>query len=507
MTRTLQESHLYRWYRTARATYFESGLYRGLASAAGTCAAVCAESRTAAILGREGVLASQWGESALCRALTGLFTLPGRLLHAWYTAWRALFEDSFFARLAFALGEETAIAESWLVAVLWVIPFIYWNNAYSLTAFAFLLLLFHAGAMRRRSFRLDLADVGFYPLVFFCAVALNVPMSYRTDLSLRFFGYHLAAALCVLVTVSAVRDAEDLRRLAAGSTACAAVSAVYGIFQRMQGVEVNIAYVDAKLNPDMPGRVQSYFDNPNTYAEFLVMLLPLTLALALSSRTKAGRGAALGAWLAGVAALLMTYSRAAWVGFALSVGLTALFLRPAVLPVLAALCLAAVPLLPSAVLTRILTITNFQDTTTSSRFPLYNAAVRVIQRSPVFGAGLGADAVKKYIADYRLYKGAAPFVHAHNLYLETWLETGLLGVVGLIASLLWNIKRSFRAVTRCPDASARVLTCGAAAGLCGIALCGMADFPWHYPRIQCVFWYLFAMALAGTKVCRGVPRR
>ena len=47
------------------------------------------------------------------------------------------------------------------------------------------------------------------------------------------------------------------------------------------------------------------------------------------------------------------------------------------------------------------------------------------------------------------------------------------------------------------------MTCAAASGLCGITLCGMADYPWHYPRIQVVDWFLFAMVLAGVKVCRA----
>ena len=37
------------------------------------------------------------------------------------------------------------------------------------------------------------------------------------------------------------------------------------------------------VNAGMPGRVESYFDNPNTFAEVLILLLPLVLALILCS--------------------------------------------------------------------------------------------------------------------------------------------------------------------------------------------------------------------------------
>ena len=52
------------------------------------------------------------------------------------------------------------------------------------------------------------------------------------------------------------------------------------------------------------------------------------------------------------------------------------------------------------------------------------------------------------------------------------------------------------------DSAARTITCAAAAALCGAMVCGLADYFWNYPRVMVIFWFVFAMALAGTKVCR-----
>lgn len=168
--------------------------------------------------------------------------------------------------------------------LLWVIPFSHWNNAYSLMGFVLLLALFYVGAMHQERFRLDAANIGFYPMLLFGAMFLAVAFSYVPSESLRFLFYHISAALCVLVTVSAVRSVEDLKRLAAGGGVCVLVSSLYGVYQRIQGVEVNESYVDMTVNAGMPGRVESYFDNPNTFAEVLILLLPLVLALVLCSR-------------------------------------------------------------------------------------------------------------------------------------------------------------------------------------------------------------------------------
>lgn len=497
----LRESYLYHIWMTLLSIYDDSMVHRVLAVVGSWCSRQIDESRVLRVLCREGMVARAWPESCLCRLLTWLVNLPGSLLHRLYGTLQVTFEDSFFARLAFSMGEQTAVAQSWLIMLLWVIPFSCWNNAYSLMSFAMLLVLFHAGAMHQRNMRLDLANIGFYPLILFAAMFLGVLLSYAPSLSLRFLFYHISAALCVLVTVSAVRTEEDLKRLAAGGAVCVAVSGAYGVLQRIQGIEVNASYVDLKVNAGMPGRVYSFFDNPNTFAEVLILLLPLVLALILCSRHLISKLIACGIFAVGVAALGMTYSRASWVGIACAMVVMVFLWRPKLIPAFVLLCCVAIPFLPSTIWNRILTIANPADSSTSSRIPLYQAALEVIRNRPITGAGLGTAATQRYIADYNLYHAEAPFVHSHNFYLEVWIQAGLLGVAGFVSSMLWNIKRTAHAVRHCESSAARTIACAAASAMCGSMVCGLADYLWNYPRVMCIFWFVFAMALAGTKVC------
>ena len=84
---------------------------------------------------------------------------------------------------------------------------------------------------------------------------------------------------------------------------------------------------------------------------------------------------------------------------------------------------------------------------------------------------------------------------------DHWVAFGLLGIIGFVSSMLWNIKRAAHTVRHCGSSAARTITCGAASALCGAMVCGLADYLWNYPRVMCIFWFVFAMALAGTKVC------
>ena len=445
---------LYRWYEGGLVCRFLRGLsrrwtrwFRG--------------SALMDLLVRDGILPKAWRDSFFCGLAETVVNLPAAILHWIYRKGKPLFDHSFFAQLGFAMGAQTPSAIGWLMLGILVFPYEHWDNRYSLMGFFLVAALFVVGGMRSRSLRLDLKSVGPYALIFAGAVCLAWPVSYSSALSMRFLFFHLTAMLCVAVTVSAVERADDLKRLAGFATMGLFATSAYGVVQRIQGVEVNYSYVDPLLNEGMPGRVFSVFENPNAFAEVLVMLLPLAAALVLCSRSWWGR--------------------------------------------LAALC--AVPFLPDTIFNRILTIFNLEDSSTSSRFPLYAAALEMIQARPVRGAGLGTDAVRLAIKDMNLYHGSSPFVHAHNLYLQIWLETGLIGIVSYLAAMLSGLKSAAKACKlHCPR-EVRLITIGAAAAVAGILVNCLADYLWNYPRVMVIFWFLFAILLSGVKLARRYAQK
>ena len=499
----VQGSNFNRFWLAVCTLYGESTLHRVLKAMGRWCNRQMDESAVLRVLCREGVVARSWGTSLLCRFLTFLVNLPALLLHKLYRKFQRAFDESIFAGFFFEIGAETPIAESWLIMALWIIPFSHWNNAYNMAAFALLLLLFYLRGMHEEKARLDVKSAGFYPVLLFGAICLAVLQSAYPSESVRFLMYHAVCLLCVLVTISAVRCAEDLKRLTASAGFAVMVMSLYGVYQRIRGVRVNKSYVDTTVNEGMPGRVQSIFDNPNTFAEVLILLLPLILALILTSRHWLPRLVECGIFVMGVMALGMTYSRASWVGIAFAMAVFIFLWKPALIPAFIALCVLCVPLLPSTIWNRILTITNTSDTSTASRIPLYQAALATIKRSPISGAGLGTAAVQRYISEHNLYHAKAPFVHAHNIYLEVWIEAGILGFFGFVSAMFWNIKNAARTVRHSENSTARTMTAACAASLSGAMVCGLADYLWNYPRVMSIFWFVFAMAIASLKLCRG----
>lgn len=501
MEKLIRESFLYQLLQGFFMLYRKSGVCACVDGAADWFEARLGESAIMGVLCREGKLAKAWGESFSCRLLKWMVNLPAWLLHHVYAWLQPVLDGSFFANLAFEVGEESAVAQSWLIMLLWCLPYKRWNNAYHFMGFLLLLALFYVRGMRNKDAKIHAEQIGFYPVLLFAVICVAGVLSTYPSLSKRFLLYHFSAALCVILTASAVRSENELKRLTVGGGFAATVASLYAVYQRIQGVEVKEAYVDLATNPNMPGRVDSFFDNPNTFAEVLILLLPLLVALMFGSKRWLSRIIAAGCFAVGVLAMGMTYSRASWIGLACAAVVFVFLWRPKLIPLFAVACVACIPFLPDTILTRISSITNLSDSSTSSRIPLYKAALATIKSAPLTGAGLGTAAVQQYIKVRNLYHGRAPYVHAHNIYLELWVETGVLGVIGFVGSMLWNIKNMARTVRHSEHSAARTITAACCASMCGIMVAGMADNPWNYPRVMVIFWFVFALGIAGIRVC------
>lgn len=457
---------------------------------------------------KEGLLPRSWPGSGVYRFLSLLVNLPAAVLHWVYVKLRPCFDSSFFASLAFGLGEQVPIAAGWLMLAVMNIDYSMWSNGYSLVGFAAILLLFVAGGMRRRSLRLDLAGVGLYPMLFFLAVCLSWPLSCYPELSGRYLPYHITCALCVVLTVSAVERADQLERLAVFGCLGMAGAAAYGVYQRFLGIiAVDIAYVDLTVNPDMPGRIFSYYQNSNAFSEMLVCLIPVAVGLVIGAKKPVNRFLGFVCAVLGGTALVMTYGRASWIGLAIAALIFLFFWKRSWIPVCLAAAVILLPFLPAGVLQRIASIFNPHDSSTTSRIPLMQAGLRMIKASPIRGAGLGADAVRKLAVDINAMAANGQFTHSHNLYLQLWLEHGLLGLATFLAGGWHMLKQGARAfqsshAPRLP----RFIALGAASALAGSLVSGFADYLFTYPRVMLIFWFSASLLLAGAKLTRRSQR-
>ena len=258
---------------------------------------------------------------------------------------------------------------------------------------------------------------------------------------------------------------------------------------------------DMTVNAGMPGRVYSFFDNPNNFAEQLVMLLPLNFALFLNCRWR-GKVLSLISLGLGLVAIGATYGRASWIGLALAVVVFLALLDWRWVPVILVLGVAAIPFLPETIYNRILTIGNSEDSSIQYRFTIYDTTANLMKDYWVRGVGLGSDVMKQVFQTYPTnFDGSYP-IHTHNNYLQMWGETGIWGILSFLGLLVWQLKRGVKAFLAAQDRRVKRLLAAAVGAFCGILVIGLAEYTWFYPRNMFTYWFLFGVIAAGVKLVR-----
>lgn len=311
-------------------------------------------------------------------------------------------------------------------------------------------------------------------------------------------GLTLAVGAVVLTTLIAVYPAQELVPAAKDFAKWAGLGAVF-LFASSQLTETQARWIVAALlvggaaqgllgiyqfatqsGPEgfqILGRymrAHGTFGQPNPYAGYLGLLLPLSYAVPVSlvvrkdtQRASAwllaglvtvcglamaaglvlswSRGALLGA-LASATMVLLASGQRARVG-ALIVGLVALGLWPWI-----------VELTPQGVMERLwgglqllgtdLSATEVTDANFAviERMAHWLAAWRMFAQHPWTGVGLG-----QYTTIYpevAIPRWADPLGHAHNMYLHVLAEQGLLGAAGLVAFMVGSMAAAWRRIRR-----------------------------------------------------------
>lgn len=441
-----------------------------------------------------------WEDSLFGRAFRWLWNLPAALLKRLYALLRGPLDGSAAFRGVASLGRASALLVG--VFTLWMLvsPHDKWNNSYGFLAALAIFALYCVGCSNRKN-TLEVGRFGPYFGFYVLFITLGLVCSLSPRLSLRFFLFHMTCFLLTVVLVSAVTEYRQLKTLLILTAVGLAAAALYGCYQGYIGVEVVASQQDLNLNKDMPGRIYSFFDNPNNFAEVLAMFLPLVGALTLNAKGWRGRLGGLAALGLGVAAIGMTYSRSSWLGLALAVVVFLALMDWRFLPAMLAVGVCAIPFLPKSILNRILTIGNMQDSSARYRIAIYEDTARLLKDYGVTGVGLGSDVTRRVFLHYpTLYDGNYP-IHTHNNYLQMWAEIGIFGLLAYLGLIFGQIKESLRVFRRADKTLKRILA-AALGGMVGLLAIGLVEYTWFYPRNMFLFWILFAVTACCVKLTR-----
>lgn len=197
---------------------------------------------------------------------------------------------------------------------------------------------------------------------------------------------------------------------------------------------------------------------------------------------------------------VLTFSRGGYLAVAVTAFALALSHRFRIWLILglatAGLLLVQIPIIGSRIA---LETKNVAGNTVYFRYDIWTATARMLRERPLTGAGLSGFATR--IAPF--WNAAHPnpaehYIDPHNIILNFWVETGLLGLLAFtwlffaLAYLCWQAWRR-------ADRDWRPLALGVLLALVAIAAHGLVDVPYFKNDLSLEFWTLAAIGLAAHR--------
>ncbi len=295
------------------------------------------------------------------------------------------------------------------------------------------------------------------------------------------------------------------RRLADAALGSVAVSsmpvAVYAIVQAITGV-ANGNWIDPAFRGKLTARVYATFGNPNIYAVFLLVALFFSLALTIEKKSRFKKAFYGIATLLNAAALVLTWSRGAWIG-ALFGLLICLLLNKRHGGVMASIVIVlpyVLYLLPEALISRFVSIFNMSDSTIVYRFSIWRSSLGMLREHPWLGVGVGADNFLSVFEQYAEAGTVAP--HAHSLFLQIACEAGLLALLLFLALFVLHGLHMSLFARHIKSSSVRYPALFSTAALLSLLVFGVADYPFTNPCMLYLFVAVLGLGCATLRIAK-----
>jgi len=403
-------------------------------------------------------------------------------------------------RNSFSLSYENILGLIMILIV--IIPASIWNNIYGLILAVISCGMYFIGCISGKKYSTNIRGVGFLMLMFIFSSVVAIAISLDVKDSIRVFMFFVTSFAFMLSVGGAMNTEEKLNKFLGFIYAGVVITSVICVFQAILGIESDLLLVDTATSGDIR-RAFSTFENPNNYAEYLVLFIPFMTAFALNRETMREKTLFLSLLILPVGALILTYSRSCWVTFAISAVIFILLYNYKLIPYICLIVLLAIPFLPETVWQRILTIGSMSDSSNLYRVHIWTGCVKMLKDWWITGTGLGPSAFAMVYPTYaQSIARSAP--HSHMLFLELLLEMGILGGLSFILWWITSVKRMITALIRKKLNGRKIknILIAAISSLTAITFVSGVEYIWFYPRVMIMFFVAAGIVMAAMSILR-----
>lgn len=441
-----------------------------------------------------------WKNSMIYLVLSKALNGPSIFLRKLYTKHEEVFHHSYGFKLLHLILNQFAFVIGSVLILTFIIPDHRWHNVYGVLFTALLGLLFFIKTIIKPNKSVDMGSLDFTFIIFMVTITMATVTSLFPADSINYYIYYLVSFTTMLIIVSFVNNIDDLNTIIELIVIGVFITALYGIWQwKVVGIEVNPSLTDIKVNPGMSGRVFSTMGNPNIYGELLVLTIPFFGVAILNSQNWWKKLFFSCLLVPVIIILLKTGSRSAWISFAFSLLVFVFFKNRTLLPFMIIGGILAIPILPPSIYRRILTIFNPNDTSVKYRKEILEPAIPMLKNYWFNGVGLGNQVFNTIYKRYKSFR-LKTVAHTHNLYLQIWLEAGIIAIGSFLWLIFRLIKKSSIAIFSKKNNNINNILIGSLSSIGGLMVMGFADHVWFYNRILFMFWIVVALIFSALKL-------
>ena len=388
-----------------------------------------------------------------------------------------------------------------LAAAIFLVPHDFWANMFGLGIALILcvLYIFAIAYEKKNEFTASVKKIPLSFIFFIFAVLVAVVTSHDVGDSVRVLFFFVTSFLLTFAVYGRIDSREMLDRFMRAVYFALIVMSVFGIVQRILGVEANASLTDLELNKNMPGRVFGTLDNPNNFAEYLTIFMPYGFAYAMTRKESTQKLLYTLCMGLPLVSILLTYSRSGWIALAAAVLVYIALYNYRLFPAFIVGGVFASPFIPQSIYERILTIGNLSDSSSSYRMDIWTGCFEMLKKYWFTGVGLGPGAFAQVFPDYAVGETTV-VMHSHMQFMEMMVEGGIIMFVAYIALVFGLIRRACVAVGKAKDLTMKHFAAASCASLAGITLIGLFEYCWFYPRVMFAFFISAGACLAISRL-------
>lgn len=331
------------------------------------------------------------------------------------------------------------------------------------------------------------------------------------------------------LTTQLIKSREWLIKCSVACVISGTLNAVLGIAMYFLGIGYSSkAWLDSEMFAGISGRAIGTLGNPNIFGEYLILIIPIAVSMFIGKNEGFRKIPALFCIAILGSALILTWSRGAWLALMIA-ALLFLFMwhRRSLWVIFAGL--ASLPILPSllpeSIVSRFMSIGNMADSSTSYRVYIWRASINMIKDNAIAGIGIGEGSWDMMYPLYT-YMGVEAAPHSHNLYLQIFLELGVFGIIAFLAFLFLLYQSGFsffrklsgNSTLKTQDISEtmllsceyistkeknlatkkqlRISSAGPLCGVFAVLVQGLTDHSWYNYKVFLMFWLVCGLASA-----------